>query len=257
MAKENPLLQCTNCNAMVWYSERRGYDHNGTPTFTICCQQGRVKLPPMKNPPPYLQDLLANNSSFRMLIRIYNSILAFTSIGAKIDHHVTSGHGPPGFRIQGQNYHRIGSLLPPPGEPPKFLQMYIFDTENEVSNRIKTMARRAAQPELEEDIVLGLIQMLDEHNCLCRFFRKARDRYEANQVEDLTIRLVGQKGKGRQYDLPQVSEVAGLIVGDLTATTGYRDVVLQLQSTQLQEISDNHWCFHTEIMDSALKFHMP
>ena len=32
------------------------------------------------------------------------------------------------------------------------------------------------------------------------------------------MRLVGQKGKGKQYDLPQVNEVVDLIVGDMTAT---------------------------------------
>lgn len=48
MAKENPILQCTHCSALVWYSEKTGDDFiTGEPIFTICCQQGRVKLPPI------------------------------------------------------------------------------------------------------------------------------------------------------------------------------------------------------------------
>lgn len=124
----------------LWYSEKVGETRDGSPTFTICCQQGRVKLPPMRKAPPYLEDLVDNNPSFRRLIRVYNSVLAFTSIGAKS---ITSGNGPPGFSIQGQKLpsHRVTA-------PTSFLQMYIYDTENEVANRINTMGRRNTQTDL-------------------------------------------------------------------------------------------------------------
>nr|GEU94766.1 ATP-dependent DNA helicase PIF1 [Tanacetum cinerariifolium] len=38
---------------------------------------------------------------------------------------------PYTFRINGQNYHRMGSLLPAEGMPSKFSQLYFFDTQNE------------------------------------------------------------------------------------------------------------------------------
>jgi len=47
-----------------------------------------------------------------------------------------NGHDPPTLRIQGQVCHRIGSLLPLSGERPKFAQLYIYDTDNEIENRI-------------------------------------------------------------------------------------------------------------------------
>jgi hypothetical protein len=47
---------------------------------------------------------------FRDQIRMYNSVLAFTSLGAKVDESVTRGTGPYSFRIQGELYHKIGSL---------------------------------------------------------------------------------------------------------------------------------------------------
>jgi hypothetical protein len=46
------------------------------------------------------------------------------------------GRGLPNFIIAGQNYHRIGTLMPSEGERPKFAQLYIYDTENEVQNRL-------------------------------------------------------------------------------------------------------------------------
>lgn len=40
------------------------------------------------------------------------------------------------FILSGQNYHRIGSLIPHDGCFPKFNLLYIYDTLNEVSNRL-------------------------------------------------------------------------------------------------------------------------
>lgn len=61
-------------------------------------------------------------------------MLAFTSMGR-----VNDGRGSYVFRISGSNYHRIGSLLPEPGTGPKFAQLYIYDTNNETSNRLHVM----------------------------------------------------------------------------------------------------------------------
>jgi hypothetical protein len=54
----------------------------------------------------------------------------------KIDERNVRGRGPPTLRIQGQTCHRMGALLPSSGETPKFAQLYIYDTENEIQNRI-------------------------------------------------------------------------------------------------------------------------
>lgn len=57
-------------------------------------------------------------------------------MGGKIDQAINRrGRGPYVFRLHGQNYHSIGSLLPELANPPKFAQLYIFDTDNEVDNR--------------------------------------------------------------------------------------------------------------------------
>ena len=61
-------------------------------------------------------------------------MFAFTSAGIKLDKSINQSRGPSIIRIQGQLCHRICSLLPMPGKEPKFAQLYIFDTENEVQN---------------------------------------------------------------------------------------------------------------------------
>jgi len=44
---------------------------------------------------------------FRDQIRMYNLVLAFISLGAKVDVSVTKGTKPYSFHIQGELYHKI------------------------------------------------------------------------------------------------------------------------------------------------------
>jgi len=47
---------------------------------------------------------------------------------------INDGTGPPQLILNGQNYHRIGSLLLESGNTPMFAQLYLYDTENEVKS---------------------------------------------------------------------------------------------------------------------------
>lgn len=47
------------------------------------------------------------------------------------------GRGPPNIRIQGHTCHRILRMLPFPRRSPKFTQLYIYDTDNGMGNRIQ------------------------------------------------------------------------------------------------------------------------
>ena len=59
------------------------------------------------------------SKDFLKNIRAYNNIMAMASLGT--DHQPEFG---PNFKVQGKLSHRIGSLLPEPGQTPKFAQMY-------------------------------------------------------------------------------------------------------------------------------------
>ena len=63
-------------------------------------------------------------------------MFAFTSPGVKVNTSYNIGRGPPIFCIHGQGHHLIGSLLLMANNSPKFAQLYIYDTENEVKNRL-------------------------------------------------------------------------------------------------------------------------
>lgn len=66
--------------------------------ISLCCQEGKVSLPLLQPTHPYLDILLEPKGSqlsarVREKIRIYNSMFAFTSIGAKIDHTINERPG--------------------------------------------------------------------------------------------------------------------------------------------------------------------
>lgn len=128
----------------MWYGERIDKSNNKKkPKFTSCCLQGQVKLPFLKNSPELLYALLTNDDDiskhFRENIRAYNMIFSFTSLGGDTENSVRESGGPQMFQIHGENYHRIGSLKPENDGDPKFMQLYIVDTENEVNNRSEAL----------------------------------------------------------------------------------------------------------------------
>ena len=187
------LVNCPNCQAIVWIAEAVVQETEKSPRmFSICCQQGRVKLPPRRQPPSPLKELL-DKSNFKSIIRIANGMLAFTSMGGQIDNSVTNSSGPYAFRLHGQTHHKIGSLLPPDGRFPQYLQLYIVDTDNEVANRKKAFSKGTSALEIDDSLVADLIKMLDENNHLAKTFRHARDRVLSGGPVEFTVRLVNQK----------------------------------------------------------------
>jgi hypothetical protein len=95
-------------------------------------------------------------------------MFAMTSMGAKVIDSVNDGHGPYVFKITGQVCHRIGSLIPSHGARPEYAQLYLFDTEHEISNRINVVSSSTSSFHADENIVLSLIQMIDSSNPIVR-----------------------------------------------------------------------------------------
>ncbi|CDY32193.1 BnaA03g54740D [Brassica napus] len=131
--------KCEHCGAIMWYGERINRKRYARkPKFSMCWGHGQVQLPLLKESPAILKRFLTEDDEmsryFRENIRVINMVFSFTSLGGKVDRSVKKGIGPQMFQLQGENYHLMGSLKPPNGEP-KFGQLYIVDTENEIVNR--------------------------------------------------------------------------------------------------------------------------
>ena len=124
-----PDYQCRHCGAVFWYGERGKSEssrRDNNIVYNNYCRNGKVVIPPFQPRPDPLSALAtfrggSRSNKFMKNIRQYNCLFTFTSMGANIDRSLNDGRGPSIYRISGQVHHRIGSLLPPDGSPPKFL----------------------------------------------------------------------------------------------------------------------------------------
>ncbi|CAN1829533.1 ATP-dependent DNA helicase PIF1 [Linum perenne] len=162
-------------------------------------------------------------------------------MGGKVNHSLSQGRGPYVFCISGQIYHSNGSLLPSEGAKPKFGELYIYDTENEVKNRIEAVSNSKDKDSLRFSLVSDLKEMLDAHNILVKTFRYAKERLMDENMQELKIKLFAQrKTDGREYDLPTGDELAALIVNDSGQATYEQDIIVEHQNSRLERISVYH-----------------
>ncbi|XP_045797724.1 uncharacterized protein LOC123891897 [Trifolium pratense] len=239
-------IGCQNCGALIWYNERAEKNvFNSIPVVSLCCQKGDVTLPYMIEPPAILR-LLFNgtdprSSNFLLNLRMYNNMFAFTSLGGKIEYERNKGGGPPQFVISGQNYHRIGTLLPSEGHPPKFVQLYIYDTQNEISNRMAHFSPDDPESAIDESLVRELLHSMDSHNKLVKCFRLVRDYRCINQNVSVKLRLFRNRiSDSRTYNVPEVDEIAALIVGDFDTSEIGRDIIVNEKDGYLKRIHETH-----------------
>nr|GEV52344.1 helitron helicase-like domain-containing protein [Tanacetum cinerariifolium] len=185
--------RCRHCGAMFWYEEHlKGHSSRGRVEYQLFCGGGRIFMEPEPDPPESIKQLLGDKH-FMENMRAYNHMFAMTSFGAKIDKSINTGRGPYVFKVSGQVYHWIGSLCPSPGDLPRFLQLYIYDTENEVENRMRHFGGLDSST-LDREVVQGLLQFLDAHNELVQLFRTARDKCSEIDVPEFKIRLYNAEG---------------------------------------------------------------
>ncbi|KAL0404003.1 UNVERIFIED_CONTAM: hypothetical protein Sradi_2041100, partial [Sesamum radiatum] len=134
------------------------------------------------------------------------------------------------FRAHGLIYHRIGSLLPPPGVRPRYLQIFIYDTENELEHRLQESG--GLDPELIEKIR----HILDAHNPFVKIFRQLARRTD---IHDCRLLIRDRPSTHLQYTLPTASQVAAILVGgeELTESSD-RDIIVQTVGGELINIKD-------------------
>ncbi|XP_044597781.1 uncharacterized protein LOC123274285, partial [Cotesia glomerata] len=216
---------CPHCRAKKFQKETAG----------LCCSNGKVHLPPLVEPPEplltYVSGTTKESKHFLQHIRKYNSCFQMTSFGAT--NIVKYNHFMPTFKVQGQVYHQIGSLLPVPEENPQFLQIYFMDNvEKEIDRRcmFSTTTNR--------EIITKLRIMLHENNCLIRDFKSA---LEGATTDDFRVIIRADKKPSneheRRFNAPMASEVAAVIVG--TEITK-RDIVITKRDQTKQRVAETH-----------------
>ncbi|XP_074336664.1 uncharacterized protein LOC141673827 [Apium graveolens] len=92
----------------------------------------------------------------------------------------------------------FGSLIPNDNETPKFCQLYIYDTINEVDNHLRWVS---------------------VHD------RESVDKEVVRVERQITLKVIRSKS-GRECHISSTDEVAGIMVGDTEETCGDRDIVV-------------------------------
>jgi len=217
-------LICPHCSAYKWKGEPPG----------MCCSNGKVKLQPLQHPPDPLANLLKGESQmsrhFLDNIRKYNSCFQMTSFGAQKE--IREQGFMPTFKVQGQIYHRAGSLLPFDGEP-QFLQIYFMgDTAKEVQKRCANFQN------VNQSIVLELQDFLHSNNAYVQLFKTALERMPTDEYK-VVIRAdkAPRNEHQRRFNAPTFDEVAIVMVGN---EFDRRDIVLQKRNSLLQRVAETH-----------------
>ncbi|KAL6586189.1 hypothetical protein OROMI_002833 [Orobanche minor] len=138
---------------------------------------------------------------FLKCCRTYNNTTAFSSLGITYDRTLAqSNKGIYTLRIQGAVYHFIRGLIPP-GGPGRQLQLYFFDTENELDNRLSQSGG------LDLKILEDIVEMM-KSNPYAIFFRSLR---ELTNLQDYNIVLRADPCLDmRIYNLPTTHQVAAI-----------------------------------------------
>ncbi|KMT19458.1 hypothetical protein BVRB_1g010880 [Beta vulgaris subsp. vulgaris] len=186
------MTTCPHCQARLFRSE----------SPELCCLNGKVNLPEL----PLSIDLLDlfsdqsdNGIHFRENILKYNHVFAFTSMGVEIDDELANARqGVYTYRAQMSIYHRIGGLLPlNSNDRPRFLQLYIYDTDHENENR------GAENSSLRIDIIDRIKNILNAHN---PFVHNLRHLAQRTDIHECKFVIKEQPANNRQYSMPSASQ---------------------------------------------------
>ena len=219
---------CSNCGALKFEKE----------TDSLCCSKGKIQLDEFPQPQTFLQHLYEgidrNGKHFLANIRKYNSAFQMTSFGCN---EVSMAGFNPSFRIQGQVYHLIGSIVPTQGESHKFSQIYFIDNEES-----EVATRSAIVIGLKPDIIRGINQLLHQTNHYVELFKVAKEIFEQEDTPT-NVRIVINETKrpsgehSKRYNNPLSDEIGVLMPND---ATNNRDIVLHYKDGGLKHISELH-----------------
>ena len=166
--------------------------------------------------------------------------MAFTSVGRFVDNTLNNGGGPYSFRLYGELIHRAGSLLPPPGNPPAWAQLYIYDSAQALDYR---MAYRCNNS-LNRNVMQTLQDMLYRHHPGVELYKHAfQITQDMAPEQNYSIALHFDPHTDRRCYLPpdaRVQEIAVLLPEDGDRPQDCQDIILHRTGGDLLRIRDTH-----------------
>ena len=197
----------------------------------------------MQDMPRTLERLLYDHGGdaveFRKNIRRYDCALQLASSVSK-KHPLLermlqqrSSTGPQSYVVGGHVYHRMGPLLPDDGRDPQFAQLFCYDPDHELENRMKVLQ------DMNPTTLRDLQGMLHEHNHWVRQLRNVAnmdgDEWQIHIAEDVKAGI-----DTRRYNAPESLQVS-ILMGrsDDDNQPQKRDFVIRKRSDP--ELADEPW----------------
>lgn len=201
-------------NECVWCHAKTFRDESSH----LCCGHGQVELESLPALPRYIGELL-EDPHFLSNVRNYNNAFCMTSLGCEEE------WNPMTFKISGQIYHRIGSLLPANVQNSRFLQIYFVGDRKEES----LTRQKNTKGDLRLDILEKVQEIMHTENKYVQLLKCAYEKAEQLHgdvkimISDSRIPMVH---KGRT-NAPAEDEVAVFIAGVNVAEYRKRDILIQ------------------------------
>lgn len=233
------LLKCQKCGALHFKDEQKGRGEG----FSSCCHKGKVNLPPYRES-HYIQSLLngANHMSknYKDNIRSYNSALAMVSTQAKIEEH--NGGGPFMYKVHDTMYHSIGTLQPSEGNHPTYAQIYIYDVETAVQERMLNKANGSCSTELMYILTQHLVE-INPYAQVFRMMSSVLQNTPTEQQKELRMHIVNDRAQDqRRYNDATSNDVAIIFRANDGEPPSERDLIIYPKDQPLRRISILHSC---------------
>lgn len=219
---------CEYCGAVKFFRETKGF----------CCLNGQILLK-TNDTPLELYMLFTSNFeeslNFQKMVRSYNCNFSLTSFGVNYDKTLcTNYNGIYTFRVHGQIYHFINEIIPS-DNCSSHLQLYFFDIDNEVQNRLNLSEW------LVESVIVKLMKIL-ENNPYTAFFRNLGT---IPDLENHSTRLrCNPNTDQRTFNTPNVSQVATIWVDhDDCGDIHMRDIVVHCKDGNHNRIQYYYGCY--------------
>ncbi|XP_073035171.1 uncharacterized protein [Primulina eburnea] len=207
----------------------------------FCCDNGKIKLAATEVPPDMLNLFTDYESTeaiqFRKNVRAYNSIFSFTSLGVKIDKELaSSSRGVYTFKALGQIFHNLPSLVPNEGGPSHF-QLYFWDIDNELHNRMNIMENA----QINEDTMKVLMKVMG-NNPYAELLRRIND---IPCIEKINLHIRQNAGLDQRcYNSPTADQVAAIWIEGKNPDIPYdRDIVIHGHNDEYHRIKHYFGCY--------------
>ena len=211
-------------------------------TSSNCCQNGKVLLPALPDPPEELQSLWFDNTPnaclFRKHCRSINNAVCLTSI--KVKERTFPGGFNPSVIFEGKVMQFSGPLQAQVGETPIFAQLYVHDPDLQVAQRFANMSLPGRMSQRQKDMLKQILKkvqnILHECNPFIQDFEQIveipdEELGQGYLVINAKVRPTGEHERryNEQINLKEVS---------ILTNCEPHDLVLNKRSGGVQKISD-------------------